>query len=840
MRGLQEEIKERVLILDGAMGTMIQQYKLSEDDFRGTEFAGHQCLLKGCNDLLCITKPEVIKDIHRKYLEAGADIIETNTFNANRISMSDYGLEDYVGMMNASAVRIARDLAEVYTEKTPSKPRFVVGSVGPTNKSCSISPDVDNPAARAIDFSELATAYQEQMEVLISEGIDALLIETIFDTLNAKAAIYAARKAMETIGKHVPIMLSVTIMGQSGRTLSGQTLEAFCASVSGYDIFSVGLNCSFGAKQMLPFIKQLSAIASCYVTAYPNAGLPNEFGQYEQTPDDMARDLEEILSGGYVNVVGGCCGTTDAHISKYSSIIGKAKVHKPNVAAGHLVLSGLEVLEVKPEFNFVNIGERCNVAGSRKFLRLIKERNYDEALHIAREQVENGAQILDVNMDDGMLDVKSEMVNFLNLLASDPDIARVPIMVDSSDWDVIMAALRCLQGFDPNILAIGTGIREHDRYALDYLRAVEWIHLHYPQVNISGGVSNLSFAFRGNNFLREAIHAVFLDLAIKKGMTMGIVNPYSKVAYSDLTSEQVGILEDFILCRRENALADVLKLAGTTVADDGLDKTKWRSSSVVDRLIYSLQHGIVDYLDEDLHEALKYYDTPIEIIEGPLMDGMNIVGELFSTGKMFLPQIVKTARTMKRAVEILQPYIEQGKTSSAHSNGRILLATVKGDVHDIGKNIVSVVMACNNFDVIDLGVMVPADDIVKAAIETQADAVGLSGLITPSLSEMVNVVRQMEKAGLRIPVLIGGATTSLKHTAIKIAPEYSGPVAYVKDASQNVPVLKRLLDRATSTSYIDEISETYNKIRASYSSSRPELLSLDEARKKKPDFFKNN
>lgn len=910
MRRLQEEIKERVLILDGAMGTMIQQYKLSEDDFRGTEFAGHHCLLKGCNDLLCITKPEVIKDIHRKYLEAGADIIETNTFNANRISMSDYGLEDYVGMMNASAVRIARDLAEAYTEKTPSKPRFVVGSVGPTNKSCSISPDVDNPAARAIDFSELAIAYQEQMEVLISEGIDALLIETIFDTLNAKAAIYAARKAMETVGKHVPIMLSVTIMGQSGRTLSGQTLEAFCASVSGYDIFSVGLNCSFGAKQMLPFIKQLSAIASCYVTAYPNAGLPNEFGQYEQTPDDMARDLEEILSGGYVNVVGGCCGTTDAHISKYSSVIGKAKVHKPNVAAGHLVLSGLEVLEVKPEFNFVNIGERCNVAGSRKFLRLIKERNYDEALHIAREQVENGAQILDVNMDDGMLDVKSEMVNFLNLLASDPDIARVPIMVDSSDWGVIMAALRCLQGksivnsislkdgedvfikracdavslgaavvvmafdekgqadtferrveicsrsydllvnkvgmkpadiiFDPNILAIGTGIREHDRYALDYLRAVEWIHLHYPQVNISGGVSNLSFAFRGNNFLREAIHAVFLDLAIKKGMTMGIVNPYSKVAYSDLTSEQVGILEDFILCRRENALADVLKLAGTTVADGGLDKTKWRSSSVVDRLIYSLQHGIVDYLDEDLHEALKSYDTPIEIIEGPLMDGMNIVGELFSTGKMFLPQIVKTARTMKRAVEILQPYIEQGKTSSAHSNGRILLATVKGDVHDIGKNIVSVVMACNNFDVIDLGVMVPADDIVKAAIETQADAVGLSGLITPSLSEMVNVVRQMEKAGLRIPVLIGGATTSLKHTAIKIAPEYSGPVAYVKDASQNVPVLKRLLDRATSTSYIDEISETYNKIRASYSSSRPELLSLDEARKKKPDFFKNN
>lgn len=906
---LSEAIKERVLILDGAMGTMIQKYKLQEDDFRGNLFREHPVQLKGNNDILCLTKPEVIEDIHRKYLDAGADIIETNTFNANRISMSDYQLEDKVKDINSAAVDIARTLADYYTEKDKTKPRFVVGSVGPTNKSCSISPDVENPAVRSLSFDELAAAYQEQMTVLIEKGVDALLIETIFDTLNAKAAIYAANTAMELVGKKVPIMLSVTITGNSGRTLSGQTLEAFCASVSSFDIFSIGLNCSFGAKQMLPFIKRLSAIAPSYISIYPNAGLPNEFGQYEQTPESMAKDMEGVLREGIVNIIGGCCGTTDAHIRKYSDIIGDAKRHIPNGKSKHLILSGIEALEVKPEFNFVTIGERCNVAGSRKFLRLIKDKKYDEALHIAREQVESGAQILDVNMDDGMLDTKGEMVNFLNLISSDPDIAKVPIMIDSSEWDVIIAGLKCLQGksivnsislkegessfltkasqlknlgaavvvmafdeqgqattyerkiqicaraydllvnnigmnpsdiiFDPNILAIGTGIKEHDSYALDYINAVEWIRNKFPSVGISGGVSNLSFSFRGNDFLREAIHAVFLNRAIKAGMNMGIVNPYAKVTYSDLTSEQINLLEDFILCRREDVLNDVLKMAGTVTVANNTDVLEWRTSSLDDRLIYALQHGIVDYLNDDLSEAINKYASPMDIIEGPLMTGMTIVGDLFSSGKMFLPQIVKTARTMKKAVEILQPYIEKEKSKSASSNGKILLATVKGDVHDIGKNIVSVVMSCNNYEVIDLGVMVPAEEIVKAAKDLSVDAIGLSGLITPSLAEMVSVVKLMESEGLKMPVLIGGATTSLKHTAIKIAPNYSGVVVHVKDASQNVPALKKLLDKSEMLSYCKEINELYNKIRESYYNTQPELLSLEEARKRKPNYFSN-
>lgn len=907
---LAEAVRGRVLILDGAMGTMIQQYGLCEDDFRGERFKDHPCQLKGNNDLLCLTKPDVVSDIHRKYLEAGADIIETCTFNANRVSMADYGLEDVVREMNAAAVNIARGLADSYTAADPSKPRFVVASIGPTNKSCSISPDVEDPAARAIDFDTLAAAYEEQMEVLVAGGVDALLIETIFDTLNAKAAIYAAGRAMDAVGRKIPVMLSVTLSGNSGRTLSGQTLEAFCASVSCHDIFSIGLNCSFGARQMLPFIKQLSAIAPCYISVYPNAGLPNEFGEYEQTPDDMARDMLEVLSGGYVNIVGGCCGTTDAHIRKYADIIGHATPHVPFTPAGHLVLSGMEMLDVKPEFNFVSIGERCNVAGSRKFLRLIKEKNYDEALHIAREQVENGAQVLDVNMDDGMLDVRGEMVNFLNLMASDPSIARVPVMIDSSEWDVITAGLKCLQGksivnsislkegeltfierareikalgaavvvmafdekgqadtyerkieicsraygllvgeagfkpkdiiFDPNVLAIGTGMKEHDRYALDFIRCVGWIHSHLPGVSVSGGVSNLSFAFRGNNFVREAIHAVFLDLAIKEGMNMGIVNPYSKVTYADLTDEQVRVLEDFILCRRDDALNDVLALAGS--APDGADSheaLKWRSLPLEERLVYALQHGVDDFLAEDLTEALASYSSPIAIIEGPLMDGMNRVGDLFSSGKMFLPQIVKTARTMKKAVGILQPYIEKGKAVSARYAGRVLLATVKGDVHDIGKNIVSVVLSCNNYEVVDLGVMVPAEEIVRAAKEMNVDAVGLSGLITPSLAEMVSVVKLMEAEGLRTPVMIGGATTSLKHTAIKIAPNYSGVVVHVKDASQNVPALKRLLDPASCTTYKDELHQMYEEIRQEHAKTHRELLSLEEARKRKPDYFSN-
>ncbi len=906
---LQEAIAERVLVLDGAMGTMIQQHGLQEDDFRGAIFKQHPTPLKGNNDLLCLTKPEIIEDIHRKYLEAGADIIETNTFNANRISMSDYSLESQVKEINAAAARIARSIADKYTMADASKPRYVAGSIGPTNKSCSISPDVENPAARSLGFDELAAAYEEQMTALIENGVDALLIETIFDTLNAKAAIHAANTAMEKTGKKVPVMLSVTITGNSGRTLSGQTLEAFCVSVSSYDIFSIGLNCSFGAKQMMPFVKHLSQIAPCYISVYPNAGLPDELGCYAQTPGEMGNEIKQLLQEGMANIVGGCCGTTPEHISKLAELARTAKTHTPKQKEACLRLSGLEAVEIKPEYNFVTIGERCNVAGSRKFLRLIKEKKYDEALSIAREQVENGAQILDVNMDDGMLDAKNEMVNFLNLIASDPEVAKVPVMIDSSDWEVITAGLKCLQGksivnsislkdgeehflkqakeiiklgaatvvmafdeqgqattferktqicaraydllvnkagmnpcdiiFDPNILAIGTGIKEHDRYALDFIKSIEWIHSKLPMANISGGVSNLSFAFRGNDFLREAIHAVFLNIAIDKGMNMGIVNPYSKITYADLNAQQIQTLEDFILCRKEDTLNEVMALAGTAANKDEAETIAWRTTTLDERLIHALQHGIVDFLEEDLQEALQTYEKPMQIIEGPLMAGMTVVGELFANGKMFLPQVVKTARTMKKAVAILQPYIEKEKTGSTRTNGKILLATVKGDVHDIGKNIVAVVMACNNYEVIDLGVMVPANDIIKAAKDLSVDAVGLSGLITPSLAEMANVVKLMDDEGLKVPVLIGGATTSLKHTAIKIAPNYKGTVVHVKDASQNVPALKKLLDKTQAHEFNNEINAQYKKIRDEYYKNQPELLSLEEARKRKPNYFNN-
>lgn len=906
-KSLQSEIKKRVLVLDGAMGTMIQRYNLREEDFRGEMFANHPGLLKGNNDLLCLTRPDVISAIHRKYLDAGADIIETNTFSSTRVSMADYGVEDYVPQMNRAAVRIARTLADEYTAANPSRPRFVVGSVGPTNKSCSISPDIENPALRSITFDELSEAYYEQMVILIEEGVDGILIETIFDTLNAKAAAFAAERAMKDVGRKVPLMLSVTIANSGGRTLSGQTLEAFCASVSNFDIFSVGLNCSFGAAQMKPFIRRLASIAPYYISAYPNAGLPDEMGRYLQTPEMMLEEVKDLILGGMVNIIGGCCGTTDEHIRKYSEIIDQARPHVPVAEPGHLVLSGLDSIDIVPENNFINIGERCNVAGSRKFLRLIREKNYDEALSIAREQVESGAQILDVNMDDGMLEVRDEMVNFLNLVASDPDISRVPVMIDSSRWDVIEAGLKCLQGksvvnsislkegedefvrkarfimdygasvvvmafdekgqadtferkievcsraydilvnrvgmkpyniiFDPNILAIGTGIPEHDSYALDFIRAVEWIHANLPGTSISGGVSNLSFSFRGNNFIREALHVVFLHHAIMAGMNMGIVNPYSSVRYTDLNERELSVLEDFIFNRRSDALADVMALAGHEVNAGNDSRNAWRLLSVDERLSYSLQNGITDHIEEDIKEALTVYPDPVQIIEKPLMNGMNIVGDLFAKGKMFLPQVVKTARTMKKAVNILQPYIEQNRTSSATSSGKVLLATVKGDVHDIGKNIVSVVMACNSFEIIDLGVMVPAEDIVRAAIDNKVDAVGLSGLITPSLDEMINVVSLMEAAGLRIPVLIGGATTSMRHTAIKIAPHYSGPVVYVRDASQNVPVLKKLLDKSLSEHFIREINDEYLKLRTNLADNSEGVLSLQEARKRKPDFF---
>ena len=873
MATLKQIINERVLILDGAMGTMIQRYNLSEQDFRGERFAGIPGQMKGNNDLLCLTRPDVIKDIHRKYLEAGADIIETNTFNAQRISMADYHMQDLCREINLAAARLARELADEYTAKTPRKPRFVAGSVGPTNKTCSMSPDVNNPALRALTYDELATAYQEQMEALLEGGVDALLIETIFDSLNAKAAIYAAETAMKKTGREVPLMLSVTVSDIAGRTLSGQTLDAFLASVQHAPIFSIGLNCSFGAKQLKPFLEGLAARAPYYISAYPNAGLPNSLGQYDQTPEEMASEVKEYIDEGLVNIIGGCCGTTEEYIAKYQELIvsGSAWVppHIPATTPERLWLSGLELLEQTPEMNFINVGERCNVAGSRKFLRLINEKKYEEALSIARKQVEDGALVIDVNMDDGLLDAREEMTTFLNLVMSEPDIARVPIMIDSSKWEVIEAGLKCLQGksivnsislkegeekfieharlikklgaatvvmafdekgqadtferkievcaraykilteqvgfnphdiiFDPNVLAVATGIEEHNNYAVDFINATGWIKKNLPGAHISGGVSNLSFSFRGNNYIREAMHAVFLYHAIRQGMDMGIVNPATSVLYTDIPADVLERIEDVVLNRRPDAAERLIETAealkNTATGTEAVKQDVWREEPMVEkRLQYALIKGIGDHLEEDLAEAVKLYPKAVDIIEGPLMEGMNRVGELFGAGKMFLPQVVKTARTMKKAVAILQPLIEADKQEGARSAGKVLMATVKGDVHDIGKNIVSVVMACNNYEIIDLGVMVPAEMIVRKAIEEKVDIIGLSGLITPSLEEMAHVAVELKRAEMDIPSMIGGATTSKLHTALKIAPVYGGPVIHMKDASQNALVAARLLN----------------------------------------------
>lgn len=912
---IEQLVPRRILILDGAMGTMIQQYDLREEDFRGDRFADIPGQLKGNNDLLCLTRPDVVSEIHRKYLEVGADIIETNTFSSTRVSMADYHVEHLCREINLAAARLARALADEYTLRTPDKPRFVAGSVGPTNKTCSMSPDVNNPACRALTFDELAAAYREQMEALLEGGVDALLIETIFDTLNAKAALYAAEDAMQSVGRRVPLMLSVTIADASGRTLSGQTLEAFLASVQHAPLFSVGLNCSFGAAQLKPFLKTLADNAPYYISAYPNAGLPNSLGQYDQTPEQMAAEVKEYIDEGLVNIIGGCCGTTDAYIARYAALVDGAAPHRPVQKPEHLWLSGLERLEVKPEINFVNVGERCNVAGSRKFLRLIKEKNYEEALSIARRQVEDGALVLDINMDDGLLDTQTEMTTFLNLVASDPDVSRVPIMIDSSKWEVITAGLKCLQGksivnsislkegedvflaharevrrlgaavvvmafdekgqadtyerkievcerayrllveqaglnpndiiFDPNVLAIATGMEEHNNYAVDFIRATGWIRKHLPGAHVSGGVSNLSFSFRGNNYIREAMHAVFLYHAIREGMDMGIVNPATSVLYSDIPADVLERIEDVVLNRRPDAgerlieLADRLKAGqqegGTDTAQGHHDA--WRDSTVEDRLKYALRKGIGDYLEEDLAEAVRKYVHAVAIIEGPLMDGMNEVGELFGAGKMFLPQVVKTARTMKKAVSILQPLIEAEKVEGSRSAGKVLLATVKGDVHDIGKNIVSVVMACNNYEIIDLGVMTPADVIVRRAVEEKVDIVGLSGLITPSLDEMVHVARELQKAGLRIPLLIGGATTSALHTALKIVPVYDGPVIHLKDASQNAPAAARLLNPETRDAYVKEIYDNYRALCERRKKNEVPLVSLQDAQANKLNLF---
>ena len=914
---IKDIAKERILILDGAMGTMIQKYGLTEEDFRGSRFADTTTQMKGNNDMLNITCQHIVEDIHRKYLEAGADIISTNTFSSQRISQADYHLEDHSREMAFEGARIAKRVAEKYS--TPEKPRFVAGSVGPTNKTLSMSPDVSNPARRDMTYDQLFSAYSEQMEGLIEGGADIILIETIFDTLNAKVAIDAALTAMGKFGKNLPIMLSVTVSDLAGRTLSGQTLDAFMASVASYPIFSIGLNCSFGARQMKPFIAELARKAPWFVSAHPNAGLPNSMGQYDETAESMAPQIGEYIDEGLVNIVGGCCGTTDEFISRYASLAEGKKPRKPKSNPETMWLSGLDLLDVTPELGFVNVGERCNVAGSRKFLRLIKEKNYDEAIGIARKQVSDGAQVIDVNMDDGLLDAEEEMKTFLNLIAAEPDVTRVPVMIDSSKWEVITTGLKCVQGkcivnsisleegeevfkshardvmrygaavvvmcfdekgqattyerrieiaerayriltqevgmnpldiiFDPNVLAIATGMEEHNAYAADFIRATEWIRENLPGAHVSGGVSNLSFSFRGNNYIREAMHAVFLYHAIAKGMDFGIVNPATKVLYSDIPDDQLQIIEDVILNRHPDAperlielaekikaQADALKEGGTETNKDNKEE-KWRTDPLEKRLEYALIKGIGDYLETDLAEALLKYPKAVNIIEGPLMDGMNTVGQLFGSGKMFLPQVVKTARTMKKAVSILQPHIGAQKTEGSAKAGKVLLATVKGDVHDIGKNIVGVVMACNNYEVIDMGVMVPTEQIVRKAIEDKVDIIGLSGLITPSLEEMVNVAAEMEKAGLRLPIMIGGATTSELHVALKIAPVYSGPVVWMKDASQNPIVASQLLNSEEEAKLESELDNKYRQMRDNYGANQKPLASIEEARKNKLNLF---
>ena len=1093
---LRTELEHRILVLDGAMGTMIQRHKLAEKDYRGERFANWKNLVRGNNDLLNLTQPVIIQSIHAEYLEAGADIIETNTFNAQRISMGDYGMEEFVREINLEGARLARKAADEYTAKNPDKPRFVAGAVGPTNKTASMSPDVNHPDFRAVSYEDLVSAYKEQILALIEGGVDALLIETIFDTLNAKAAIYAAEEAMKELDRRVDIMLSATVADTSGRTLSGQTIRAFLASVGHANLLSVGLNCSFGAKDLKPYLHEVSTHSACFVSAYPNAGLPNQFGEYDETPETMAAQVKEYIDEQLVNIIGGCCGTSPDHIATYQNMIKDAKVRERKTASTNLELSGLELLEItslltsdlspntsstdlspnpspkergiRPGYIttsaenwkilqpiakdfrhnpteaenklwqavrrnstgykikrqqvvdgyiadficiekrviievdggihlssenkkrdeersriletqgyeiirftneevvdnidtvlkkiktildkkltpartsvsdvplslgegaggeveymdqinetpvvrslFVNIGERCNVAGSKAFLRLINEKKYEEALRIARKQVDDGAQVIDINMDDAMLDSKEEMVTFLHFLASEPEISRVPVMIDSSKWEVIEAGLKCVQGkcivnsislkegeeeflkkarkirsygaaaiimafdekgqadsferktqictrayyllvdkvgfppqdiiFDPNVLAIATGIEEHSNYGVDFLNATRWIKQNLPYAKISGGVSNLSFSFRGNNVVREAIHSVFLYYAIKEGMDMGIVNAGMLQIYEDIDPVLLEHVEDIVLNRRPDAtermieLAEKIKNTATGVKEEKVDE--WRSRPLQGRLEYALIKGISDFLEEDLAEALTHYDSAIDIIEKPLMSGMNIVGDLFGDGKMFLPQVVKTARTMKKAVAILQPVIEAEKVPGQSSSaGKFLIATVKGDVHDIGKNIVAVVLACNNFEVIDLGVMVPTEKIIRVAIEEKVDIVGLSGLITPSLEEMTIVAAEMQKAGLTVPLLIGGATTSKIHTAVKIAPNYKGPVVYVKDASVNTHVVAQLMSEKNHTAYEAEIAAEYQVLRDKQTL-KTDLLSLEEAKKRKPNLF---
>ncbi len=907
---LNSILKERILVFDGAMGTMIQRYKLTEEKFRGDRFRDYPHDLKGNNDLLSITQPEIIKEIHKEYLAAGADIIETNTFGANAMSQSDYKMENLSYEMNYCAAKLAKDAVEEFLIENPGVPRFVAGALGPTNKTASISPDVNDPGYRGVTFDQLADAYQTAAKGLVDGGADVLLIETVFDTLNCKAAIYGVSGFLKTIDRRIPVMISGTIVDLSGRTLSGQTTEAFWISVSHTkNLLSVGLNCALGAKQMRPFIEELSSIASCYISLYPNAGLPNEFGGYDETAEMMADILKEFGEAGFYNFVGGCCGTTPVHIK---AIAQAAKSIKPRVIPSvepYLRLSGLEPLIVRPESNFINVGERTNVAGSKVFAKLIAAGNYEEALSIARNQVEGGAQVLDVNMDEGMLDSEAAMCRFLNLIAAEPEIAKLPLMLDSSKWSVIEEGLKRIQGkgivnsislkegekvfkehaekvlnygaavivmafdedgqadtyerkiavckraydiltkevgfppqdiiFDPNILTVATGMEEHNNYAVDFFEAVRWIKQNLPYAKVSGGVSNVSFSFRGNNAVREAIHSAFLYHAIKAGLDMGIVNAGQLEIYENIPKDLLERVEDVLLNRRKDATERLIEFAEQVKAKDKAEVKvdEWRNNTVQERLKYALIKGIVDYIDEDTEEARKLFEKPIEVIEGPLMEGMNVVGDLFGSGKMFLPQVVKSARVMKKSVAYLLPYIEEEKTKSADTSdaGKVLMATVKGDVHDIGKNIVSVVLGCNNYKVVDLGVMVPADKILQAAIDEKVDVIGLSGLITPSLDEMVHIAKEMERRGFKLPLMIGGATTSRIHTAVKIAPNYSGTVIHVHDASRSVPVVSNLLNNETSEAYKAEIKEEYGRLREDHlkRSDSKNYIKIEEARANK-------
>ncbi len=887
---IKDLLSQRILVLDGAMGTMIQQYTLTEEDFRGSLFANHSHLLKGNNDLLSLTRPDIISAIHQAYLAAGSDIIETNTFSAQRVSMSDYGVENQVYQINFQSAQLAQAAATQFTLENPAKPRYVAGSIGPTNRTLSMSPDVNNPGFRSLTFDFLREAYEEQVTALIEGGVDLLLVETIFDTLNAKAALFAIENCFDKLGVRLPVMVSGTITDASGRTLSGQTLQAFLISISHFDLLSVGLNCALGARQMRTYIEELAETAPFYVCAYPNAGLPNQFGEYDETPNVMGEHIKDFIQSGFVNMVGGCCGTTPEHIRVFAEFAASASPHRLPQLAKVSALSGLEALFITKESNFINIGERTNVSGSKKFAQLIRDKKYEDALQVARQQVEGGAQILDVNMDDAMLDAVNEMTAFLNMLASDPDISKIPIMIDSSKWSVLEAGLKCVQGkavvnsislkegeenfirqaktikrygaalivmafdetgqattfehriaicqrayniltqqldfkaediyFDPNILAIATGIKEHNNYAVEFIQTVRWIKENLPYAKVSGGVSNLSFAFRGNNQIREAIHSVFLYYAIAAGMDMGIVNAGALLIYDEIPLEFRNLVEDVVLNRRIDATERLLMYSEHLKQDPAKEKLvlEWRKEPVAERLAHSLIKGIDEFILEDITEIRSSYPRSLDIIEGPLMKGMSVVGDLFGSGKMFLPQVVKSARVMKKAVALLQPFIEQEQALSGeqHKAGRVLLATVKGDVHDIGKNIVGIILACNNYEVIDLGVMVPSDIILQTAIEKNVDVIGLSGLITPSLEEMVHVAKEMQRQGFTIPLLIGGATTSKIHTAVKISPEYAPFVMYVKDASQCIPVVSALLSDDQKPSFVENIKTEYHKAREDY------------------------